>query len=111
MDMISYVDTTLSSLNIPIYWQLRPQAFPSITFTTYYSGTDTFGDGEEVATSHYIQIDVWSKNDYTALVDQVINLLKQAGFRKQPGDSDNFEEDTKIYHKILKFQYLEEESL
>lgn len=106
--MINYTNTALSVIGIPVQWQLRPKNFPSITFATYYSGADTFGDGEEVSTDHYLQLDVWSKNDYTELVNQVIAAMKAAGFTKQPGDADEFEEETKVYHKVLKFHYLEE---
>lgn len=78
-----------------------------ITFHEYFSGGEEFEDDEESLTAHYIQVDVWSKTDYTDLVDEVKNLLNNAGF-KRLNEIDLYEEDTKIYHKGLKFYYLVE---
>lgn len=78
-----------------------------ITFHEYFSGGEEYEDDEEIFTAHYLQVDVWSKTDYTSLVNEVKNLLKFAGF-KRLNEADLYEEDTKIYHKGLKFYYLEE---
>ena len=50
---------------------------------------------------------MWSKNDYTELVKEVKKPLIAAGF-KRVSEIDLYEEETKIYHKGLKFYYLEE---
>lgn len=48
-----------------------------------------------------------TKSDYTDVVKNVKELLLKAGF-KRLNEIDLYEEDTKIYHKGLKFYYLEE---
>lgn len=78
-----------------------------ITFHEYFCSGEEYEDDEEKLTGHYIQVDVWSKNDYTELIDMVKNLLIQSGFRRL-NEMDLYEEDTKIYHKGLKFYYTEE---
>ncbi len=45
--------------------------------------------------------------DYTSLIDEVKNSLNTVGF-KRLNEADLYERDTKIYHKSLKFYYLEE---
>lgn len=98
----------LKPLKIPVHFQKytgKVETF--ITFHEYFSGGEEFEDDEESLTAHYIQVDVWSKTDYTDLVDEVKNLLNNAGF-KRLNEIDLYEEDTKIYHKGLKFYYLEE---
>jgi len=50
----------------------------------------------------YIQVDVWSKSDYTEVVEKVENYMKVAEFTRTSA-ADLFEEDTKIYHKVMRF--------
>ena len=52
-------------------------------------------------------MDVWSKNDYTDLVKEVKSPLIAVEF-KRLSEIELYEEETKIYHKGLKFYYLEE---
>lgn len=98
---------TLTPLNIPISFQRYSGNVETyITFHEYFLGGEEFEDDEEAYTSHYIQIDLWSKSDYTNLVKDIKDLLKVAGFNRL-NEIDLYEEETKIYHKGLKFYYLE----
>jgi hypothetical protein len=108
MNMIDYVSDALSGLGVQANWNVRPASFPSITFATYNSRGEEYGDGKLTGTGHYIQIDVWSKNDYTALVDSTKAAMNAAGFSWQD-ENDNFEDDTKIYHKVIKYHFKEGE--
>ena len=73
----------------------------------YLESGEGYEDDEETLTAHYIQVDVWSKVDYTDLVKEVKRFLINAGFTRL-NEIDLYEEDTKIYHKGLKFFCLEE---
>jgi len=98
----------LAPLNIPVTFQkYTGKAETYITFHEYLAAGDGFEDDEESLTGHYIQVDVWAKGDYTNLVNQVRRILTHAGF-KRLNEIDLYEEDTKIYHKGMKFYYLEE---
>lgn len=66
-----------------------------------------YEDSEESLTAHYIQVDVLSKKDYTDTVKNIKELLLKVEF-KRLNEIDLYEEDIKIYHKGLKFYYLEE---
>jgi hypothetical protein len=108
MNMIDYVSNALNNLNIPVLWNIRPSTYPSITYFFYDSSGQVFGDGEELGTAHYLQVDVWAKNKitYTSTIDKVKTNLKAVGFVRQ-GEADLFEKEINTYHKAIRFQYLE----
>lgn len=102
------IKDTLKPLGIPIQFQWYcGKATTYITFSEYLGQGEGYADDEETETGHYIQIDVWSKSDYTEIVKQAKDLLKQAGFRRTY-ENEFYEDDTKIYHKVLRVFYLEE---
>ena len=99
---------TLKPLNVPVTFQkYSGKADTYITFHEYFETGEEYEDDEETLTAHYVQIDIWSKNDYEELVKKVKENLTKIGF-KRINEVDLYEEDTKIYHKGLKFYYLEE---
>ncbi|WP_040210854.1 hypothetical protein [Clostridium polynesiense] len=98
----------LKPLNIPVTFQkYTGKAETYITFHEYLTSGEAYEEDEEALIGHYIQIDIWSKGDYTVIVKEAKEKLRKAGFRRL-NESDLYEEDTKIYHKGLKFYYLEE---
>lgn len=98
----------LKPLNVPVSLQrYTGKADTYITFHEYFTSGEEYEDDEEVLTAHYIQVDVWSKVDYSEIVKKTKELLLKAGL-KRLNEIDLYEEDTKIYHKGLKFYYLEE---
>jgi len=99
---------TLQPLKIPVSFQkYSGKAKTYITFHEYLVSGEEYEDDEETFTAHYIQVDVWSKEDYIAIVKKIKELLLNVRF-KRLNEIDLYEEDTKIYHKGLKFYYLEE---
>lgn len=101
----------LKPLNIPVSFQkYTGKAENYITFHEYLAAGEEYEDDEESLTAHYVQVDVWSKSDYTDLVKKVKELLIRVGF-KRLNEIDLYEEDTKIFHKGLKFYYLEESDI
>lgn len=102
---------TLKPLKIPVVFQKYSGKIESyITFHEYLATGEEYEDDEESLTAHYIQVDVWSKADYTDAVKNIKERLLKAGF-KRLNEIDLYEEDTKIYHKGLKFYYLEESDI
>ena len=102
---------TLKPLSVPVYFQkYTGKNNTYITFYEYVESGEAFEEDEEVFTGHYIQIDVWSKDDYTALVKQIKDLLKTVGF-KRLDEADLYEKDIELYHKGIRFFYLEEKEI
>ena len=99
--------TALSPLSVPVAFQhYTGQAETYITVHEYLQEGDEYDDDEETLTTHLVQVDIWSKGDYITLVSQVKFMLGQAGF-KRISEEDLYEPDTGIYHKGLRFFYLE----
>jgi hypothetical protein len=98
----------LKPLNVPVAFQkYSGKAECCITFHEYMASGEKYEEDEETLTGHYIQVDIWSKSDYTELVGKTRDTLTRAGF-KRLNEIDLYEDDTKIYHKGMKFFYLEE---
>lgn len=103
----SLILQTLKPLNVPVSFQkYSGRGNTYITFFSYLEQGEQYADNEEKAAGYYIQVDVWSKNDYTELVERVKSRMKAAGFTRTSA-ADLFEKDTKIYHKALRFFYLD----
>ncbi|TCT14576.1 hypothetical protein EDC18_10557 [Natranaerovirga pectinivora] len=99
---------TLKPLNVPIGFQkYTGKKTTYITFNEYNQRGEGFEEDEEIFTGHYIQVDIWSKEDYEELVNKTKALLRDAGF-KRLDEVDLYEKDTGLYHKGMRFFYLEE---
>ena len=81
-----------------------------ITFHEYLASGEEFEEDQESFTGHYIQVDVWSKEDYGILVKNIKVRLLEAGF-KRIDEADFYETDTGLYHKGMRFFYLEEQEV
>ncbi|MTI71088.1 MAG: hypothetical protein FH751_12635 [Firmicutes bacterium] len=102
---------TLKPLNIPVGFQkYKGKSNTYITFHEYLQIGEEFEEDQEFYTGHHIQIDVWSKEDYTELVNLVRNKLTTIGF-KRISEEDLYEKDTCLYHKGMRFFYLEEKEV
>lgn len=69
------------------------------------------GDDELVGYADYYDFDVYSKFNFTEIVEKVKKLLESNGFvwRPERSSTDFYEMDTGYYHKTLNFSYLREE--
>lgn len=103
--MITKVYNILKDLGVPVKWNIRPPTFPSITYFFYNEYGQEFGDGEEIGTNYSLQVDIWSKSDYSELVEQVKKALKENEFYRI-STNEFYEDDVKVYHKVLRFIYL-----
>lgn len=107
MSLIDTIGNKLNELNYPTQWQLRPDQFPSITYSIVAENDNYFTtDGKE--TEYIVQVDVWSKDDYTNIVKNVIARMNEIDMYKDFA-IDDYEDDTQVYHKIIRFNYLESE--
>lgn len=98
---------TLKPLGVPVGFQkYSGQESTYITFHEYLQTGEEFEEDDEAFTGHYVQVDVWSKSDYTALVANLKLALKAACFYRLD-EADFYEPDTSLYHKGVKFYYLE----
>lgn len=61
-------------------------------------------DDEEKSTKYFYQVDVFTAGDFTTIVAEVENRLKQAGFKRM-FSSESYDNDAQKYRKILRFSY------
>ena len=113
--MIQRVYEILNPLNIPIQYVLRPDIDSSkigISYHFFNESNELYGDGEGIKEGGVLQVDIFSTIDYSIIVKQVKNLLKANKFRFADGrDNDDSFSNVKYYHKVLIFNYVEEEVL
>ncbi|MGD9700676.1 hypothetical protein [Acinetobacter sp.] len=105
--MINLVSQKLGEIGLPVLWQIRPESFPSLTFSFLSEYGEIFADDKEIETAYLLQVDIWSKDDYSAIAILVKTKLSELGFHRT-AEYDDYENNTKIYHKILRFSYLKE---
>lgn len=112
--MIQKINNILSPLNVPVLYILRPEIKglnkTGISYHFFGEGYELHGDGEGNEFGGSVQIDIFSKIDYSNIVEQVRSLMKQNNFRlSDMRDSDDSFSNVRYYHKILIFNYSEGE--
>ncbi|KMY59955.1 hypothetical protein L0P96_08465 [Anoxybacillus flavithermus] len=106
MSLNKMIIDTLKPLGVPVAFQTyEGKEKTYITFFEYNQFSALNADDEEQQTAHFFQIDIWSKTDYTDLAKQVKERMIAAGFRRT-SEVDLFEQETKTYHKAIRFSYV-----
>jgi len=78
---------------------------PYVEYAIYDEEGALYAEGEELATDYYIQIDIFSKGDYTALEDAIMAKMKSAGFERS-GGADLYEPPPiDLYDKAMRFVF------
>jgi hypothetical protein len=108
MSLNSIIINALEPLGVLVRFQdlLKEDGTPNtyITFFEYNQSGSVYADDVEQETTHYIQVDIWSKGNYNELSDQVKQRLKEIGFTRLT-EAELFEKDTRIYHKVSRFSF------
>lgn len=78
-----------------------------ITFYEMQESVNEYSEDVEEELLHSIQVDIWSARDDIELKKEVKKLMKAAGFAFIDSN-DLYETDTKIYHKAMRFNFIEE---
>lgn len=81
---------------------------PYIEYEVLNEEGSLYAENEEIETGYRIQIDVFTKGSYTAIVKTIKNVMKENEFTKEFGGS-LYEEGPKLFHYILRFNYESEE--
>lgn len=101
MNIRKLIVDTLKPLNIPICFQKYSGALtPYITFFEYLDNNEAYADNVETLAGHYMQVDIWSKTDYTDIVSQTKELLKTISSKTY--ETEMYENETQTYHKVIR---------
>lgn len=77
---------------------------PYVEYLIYDEEGALFAEGKEIATEYYIQVDIFSKGDYTEIETKIKEKMIAAGFTGGHG-AGLYEEDTGLNHKAMRFIY------
>lgn len=112
MSLFSKIKTALTPLDIPVKrlglskedTEKNYQQY--IIITEYNQQGELFADDEEIATTHSIQISLFTKLNYVETAKQIKSLLNEVGFVRT-SEYESYEDMTGYYHKVIRFYYVE----
>lgn len=111
MNIEKYLGQVLSDENIinktydkNVFYIHAKSATPQyVEYMIVNDPTSFYEENEEKNINYLIQVDIFSKGDFTELKDTIIKHLKENGFDRGTSSPDMYEEDTELYHKALRF--------
>lgn len=103
---------TVDGAEIPVvYMYYHGHGEPYVVYMRMDADNVLRGDDDLVGYADYYDFDVYAKDNYDAIVEQVKSKLKDNDFVWHPDrdSADMYETDTGYYHKTLNFSYLRTE--
>ncbi|OAA94085.1 MULTISPECIES: hypothetical protein [Clostridium] len=102
------IESILKSIGAPIkHLFYTGREDPYITYQFYNEYGKVFAEDKEVVTAYSVQINIFTKGKLEDLYKQVLDLMIVAGWCRTYATED-YETDTKLNHKIIRFKYTEE---
>lgn len=75
---------------------------PYIEYELYDENGEEWAENKEIATNYYVQVDIFSKTDYTDLENKIKEVMLNAGFNRT-SCAGLYENDTQLYHCAMRF--------
>jgi hypothetical protein len=75
---------------------------PYIEYELYDENGQEWAENKEIATNYYVQVDIFSKGDYTNLENKIKEVMTNEGFNRSMC-ADLYENDTQLFHKAMRF--------
>lgn len=102
------MDTRITSIvGTDIYFLHKPEENIANTYIEYEIIRKTYDDycaNDNLSENYLIQVDIFSKGNYANLEKVIEEVLKEKDYRFVQS-ADMYEEDTKLYHKAMRFNY------
>ena len=96
---------TLKPLEVPVSkFVYRGNDTTYITFNTYLQKSVLNADDVDKVEGYYIQVSIFSKDNYNLLVKNMKDLLKVKGFIIID-EKEFYEKDTEYFHKAIRYLY------
>jgi len=96
---------TLTPTGVPVAYMTYTGNNPEYIVFNCWGSPLTHADNRERRENVTVQIDIFSKGDFTNLVQDVKQRMIDADFMKVQEGSGNYIEDTDIFRKTLRFSY------
>lgn len=105
------ITSTLKALGVPTQRTVftgkpKPETYTISQMITSLPNDYANDDNETI--KHTLRVHIYSKRDYTQLLDVAISALKAAGFVISSIDNEIYEEETGYYHRPITIKFLEE---
>lgn len=100
------IKDALRPLGIPVaksYYGGEERTY--ITFFSFLDNPEFYTDNKFTKIGCYIQIDIFTTEDYSDLVKEVDSLMECAGFIKRASGPEFYDEKTGLYQKPLRFLF------
>lgn len=98
------IENILKSIGVPVkHLFYEGRADPYITYQFYNEYGEAFAENKEIATAYSVQVNIFTKGSFEDLYKQVLILMTNAGWYRTYATED-CEPDTKLNHKIIRFQ-------
>lgn len=97
---------TVGGVQIPVsFLRYEGHGEPYITYMQFDANGSFSADDQLAGYVVYFDFDIYSKSNYLAIVDAVVDLMESVGWTWQVSRSseDMFEDDTGYYHRTLCF--------
>lgn len=108
-----FANFTVDGKEIPVsFLRYNGKATTYVTYQQVEAESALSADDELQNYVVYYDFDVYSKQNYLAILDAIKSILKANGWRWQPrmSSADMYEDDTGYYHKTLNFSIEKGES-
>jgi predicted MPP superfamily phosphohydrolase len=105
---------TVDGVKIPVkFLKYEGHDEPYVTYMQQDVDNSYSGDDELLGYVDYYDFDVYSKGNYTNIIEELKRILKENEFVWQPSRSsqDFYENDTGYYHKTLNFAIFKQEDI
>ena len=101
-----FKDFQVGGISIPVsFLRYTGKSTTYITYQQEYIDNSFSGDDSLLGYVDYYDFDIYSKRNYSQIIESVKEILKANGFTWQPSRSsgDMYEGDTGYFHKTLSF--------
>lgn len=109
-----FTNFTVDGVKIPVkFLKYEGHDEPYVTYMQQDADNSYSGDDDLLGYVDYYDFDVYSKGNYTNIIEELKRILKENEFVWQPSRSsqDFYENDTGYYHKTLNFAIFKQEDI
>ena len=107
-----FEDFEVDGATVPVkFMHYEGHGEPYVIYQQIDADNSLSGYDDLIGYVDYYDFDVYSKGNYSKIIDEIKKRLKENGFVWQPSrtSADMYETDTNYYHKTLNFAILKEE--
>lgn len=105
------ITSTLNILGVPVQRTVyNSKQKPDVYIVSQFINTlpKDYADDDNENAAHTLRVHLYSKSDYTQLLEKTVAALKAAGFTIASIDTEIYEEETGYFHRPITIKIMEE---